>query len=245
MNEAGAAIRQDKCRIDLAECGLQRHQLSNSFMTDKTTLRHFGVPYYSQWGSPEWVKPIVEENTDPCGDPAWQRSGFTDADRYRFWAKRLCGLTCLESVLDYWDIAHGSRADLLDEALRHEVYRMREDGGVDGLIYRPFATWTEQAFGLQVEVLPEAGLEEIAARIDNETLTIISVSPEIRYPQVPNKERGGHLILLHGRDANGVWFHNPSGVAPYQSDAYLPFASVARFYAGRGLILTRPEVEVS
>ena len=117
---------------------------------------------------------------------------------------------------------------------------MREDGGVDGLIYRPFASWTEQAFGLQVEVLPEATLEEIAARIDSETLAIISVSPEIRRPDAPNAQRGGHLILLHGRDADGVWFHNPSGIAPYQSDVYMPFSTVARFYAGRGLTLTRP-----
>jgi hypothetical protein len=121
------------------------------------TIRHTGVPYYSQWGSPEWVQSIVEEDADPCDDPAWQRSGFTEQEHYRFWAQRLCGLTCLESALDFWGIEHAPRATLLDEALHHEVYRMREDGGVDGLIYRPFASWAEQAFGLQVEVLPEAG----------------------------------------------------------------------------------------
>src|ERR1700749_3551281 len=110
-------------------------------------VRNFGVPYYSQWGSPEWVARIAEQNLDPCEDPAWPRSGFTDPDRYRFWAHRLCGLTCLESALDFWGIAHPSRADMLDEALRHEVYRVREDGGVDGLTYRPFASWAEHAFG--------------------------------------------------------------------------------------------------
>jgi hypothetical protein len=203
------------------------------------TIRHTGVPYYSQWGSPEWVKPIVEQDADPCDDPAWQRSGFTEREPYRFWAKRLCGLTCLESALDFWGIGHTPRAALLDDALRHGVYRVREDGGVDGLIYRPFARWAEEAFGLQVEVLPEATLAEIAARIDSETLAIISVSPEIRWPDEPNSRRGGHLILLHGRDAGGVWFHNPSGIAPYQSDVYLPFETVGRFYAGRGLILRR------
>jgi len=203
------------------------------------TVRNTGVPYYSQWGSPEWVGPIVEEDADPCNDPAWQRSGFAEPERYRFWAQRLCGLTCLESALDFWGIAHAPRAVLLDEALRHDVYRMRADGGVDGLIYRPFAGWAEGAFGLQVEVWPEVALEQIAARIDHETLAIISVSPEIRYPDKANAERGGHLILLHGRDRDGVWFHNPSGVTPYQADAYLPFATVARFYAGRGLTLRR------
>jgi hypothetical protein len=204
------------------------------------TVRNSNVPYYSQWGSPEWVERIAEQNVDPCEDPAWRRSGFIDADRYRFWAQRLCGLTCLESALDFWGIAHASRADMLDEALRHDVYRMREDGGVDGLIYRPFAAWAQEAFGLQVEVWPEAKLVDLAACISDTTLAIVSVSPEIRRPAKANHERGGHLILLHGRDPEGVWFHNPSGVAPYQADAYLPFATMERFYAGRGMTLTRP-----
>ncbi|HEY1998402.1 C39 family peptidase [Paraburkholderia sp.] len=207
--------------------------------TKNHTVRHTGVPYYSQWGSPQWVRAIVEDDADPCADPTWQRTGFTEPDHYRFWAPRLCGLTCLESALDFWDIGHAPRACLLDEALRHEVYRMREDGGVDGLIYRPFAGWAQSAFGLQVEVLPEVGLEEIAGRIDADTLAIISVSPEIRRPDEPNAQRGGHLILLHGRDRDGIWFHNPSGVAPYQADVYLPFATVERFYAGRGMTLRR------
>ena len=76
------------------------------------TLRHAGVPYYSQWGSPEWVRHIVEQQGDPCDDPAWRRSGFDDPERYRFWAKRLCGLTCLESALDYWRIGHAPRAEM-------------------------------------------------------------------------------------------------------------------------------------
>jgi hypothetical protein len=207
--------------------------------TPTPTLRHTGVPYYTQWGSPAWVSAIVEQQADPCDDPDWRRSGFTEPARYRFWAGRLCGLTCLESALDYWHIDHAPRAALLDEALRHGVYRMRDDGGVDGLIYRPFADWVGDAFGLYVEVLPQVALEAIAARIDGETLAIASVSPEIRYPERPNQHQGGHLILLHGRDHGGVWFHNPSGVAPYQADAYLPFATMARFYAGRGMTLTR------
>ncbi|WP_027800046.1 C39 family peptidase [Paraburkholderia dilworthii] len=204
---------------------------------NEPTLRHAGVPYHTQWGSPEWVRHIVEQQGDPCDDPGWRKSGFSDPERYRFWAKRLCGLTCLESALDYWRIEHAPRAALLDEALRHGVYRVRDDGGVDGLIYRPFAAWVREAFGVRVDVLPQASLEEIAARLGPRTLAIVSVSPEIRYPERPNQRKGGHLILLHGRDANGVWFHNPSGIEPQQADVYLPFATIRRFYAGRGMML--------
>ena len=93
---------------------------------------------------------------------------------------------------------------------------------------------------MHVDVLPRIGIEEIAARIDADMCAIRSVSPEIRYPDRHNETRGGHLILLHGRDERGVWFHNPSGVAPFQANAWLPFDTVNRFYAGRGLTLTRP-----
>jgi hypothetical protein len=207
---------------------------------DESTVRNHGVPYFSQWGSPEWVARIAEDGVDPCGDPQWRRSGFAEAEAYRFWAPRLCGLACLESALDYWGIAHGTRADLLEAALRHGVYRMREDGGVDGLIYRPFADWVEAEFGVCVEVMTDEAIEDTAARVSSDTLAIVSVSAEIRRPERPNHERGGHLILLHGRGDGGVWFHNPSGVAPYQADAWLPYETVARFHARRGMALTRP-----
>jgi hypothetical protein len=202
-------------------------------------LRHHGVPYYSQWGSPEWVARIVEDDADPCDDPDWRASGFAQPGDYRFWAKRLCGLTCFESALDYWGIAHAPRAAMLEEALRHGCYRLREDGGVDGLIYRPFADWAESAYGVRVEVMTDEGIEASAARLGPDTLAIVSVSPEIRYPERDNARQGGHLILVHGRDDDGVWFHNPSGVAPYQADAWLPYATVTRFHARRGMALTR------
>jgi hypothetical protein len=99
----------------------------------------------------------------------------------------------------------------------------------------------QQAFGVRVDVLSEATLEEIASRLNSRTLAIVSVSPEIRYPERPNERRGGHLILLHGRDANGVWFHNPSGIGPQQADVYLQFATMTRFYAGRGMVLSVSE----
>ncbi len=67
----------------------------------------------------------------------------------------------------------------------------------------------KEAFGVRVDVLPQASIEEVAARLDARTLAIVSVSPEIRYPDEPNQRQGGHLVLLHGRDAGGVWFHNP------------------------------------
>jgi len=208
--------------------------------TPLVLLRHTQVPYYTQWGSADWVRRIVEDNVDPCDDDKWQHSGFTDPDRYRFWAKRLCGLTCLESALDYWGIGRPSRADLLDEALRHGVYRLRDDGGVDGLIYRPFAEWVGATFGVHVAIFAETSIEAMAEQLGATSVAMVSVSPEIRYPERANLNRGGHLVLLVGRDPSGVWFHNPSGIGNQQADVYLSYRHFERFYAQRGMVLTRP-----
>lgn len=204
-----------------------------------TVFRHRNVPYHTQWRSPELVADIVARRIDAADDPRWTETGFDDAAQYRFWSWKLCGLACLESALDHWGIAHAPRHALLQQALAHGVYRLREDGGVDGLIYRPFAAWVVEDFGVEIEVFGDHPLGEIAARLDAQTLAIASVSPEIRRPDQPNARRGGHLVLLHGRDAHGVWFHNPSGVPPQQSDVYLRYEVFERFYAQRGMTLRR------
>jgi len=204
-----------------------------------TLFRHQDVPYHSQWRSPELVAEIVARRIDACDDPRWQETGFEDSEHYRFWSWKLCGLACLESALDYWSIAHGSRLDLLQRALEYGVYRVRDDGGVDGLIYRPFATWLADDFDLQVEVFGDHTLGEITSQLDETTLAIASVSPEIRQPDAANERRGGHLVLLHGRSPQGVWFHNPSGVPPQQADVFLPYPVFSRFYAQRGMTLRR------
>jgi hypothetical protein len=202
-------------------------------------FRHLDVPYHSQWRSPELVAEILARRLDPCTDPRWTENGFADPEAYRFWSWKLCGLACLQSALDHWGIAHAPRGALLERALAHGVYRLREDGGVDGLIYRPFADWVAADFGLEVEVFGDHPLEALAQRLDAETLAIASVGPDIRQPDTPDPRRGGHLVLLHGRDAQGLWFHNPSGVPPQQSDIYLRHEVFERFYARRGMALRR------
>ena len=204
-----------------------------------TRYQHHAVPYHSQWRSPELVADIVNQRIDACDDPRWVENGFVDPQQYRFWSGKLCGLACLESALDYWRIPHPPRHALLLQALSYGVYRMRDDGGVDGLIYQPFANWLADQFDLQVDVFGLHALAEIATRLDADTLAMASVSPEIRAPETPNARRGGHLVLLHGYDAQGVWFHNPSGIPPHQADAYLSYEMFARFYAQRGMTLRR------
>jgi hypothetical protein len=203
-------------------------------------FRHIDVPYRSQWVGPEHATRIVQAQADPCLDPGWPAAGFAEADDYRFWSRRICGLACLQSMLAHWRRAPPNAFELLQGALAAGAYVHHPDGRVDGLLYAPFGRWVRAAFGLEVEVLPRTGIEALAACVGPGAMAIASVSSEIRFPDRPNSRRGGHLVLLHGRDARGVWFHNPSGVTGTQCDAYLAFAEFERFFAHRGMAVRLP-----
>lgn len=201
--------------------------------------RHADVPYFSQWSEPEFARGIVESKWDPCGDPRWRSSGFASERDYRFWSDRLCGLACFRSVLAYWGYDVPCTRELLDDALHHGAYALRPDGGVDGLTYAPFARWANAAFGLRVEVFPRSPIDELVRGISATSMAIASVSTEIRYPRRPNVRRGGHLVLVHGWDDEGLWMHNPSGVEGTQDNTHVSLRTFERFYANRGMLIAR------
>lgn len=204
-----------------------------------SSFRHASVPYFAQWASPEWVRPIVEDGADPCDDPEWTSTGFESADEYRFWARRMCGLACLESVLTYWGLLVPSRASMLRSAVKWGAYRQIGPDEVEGLVYAPFAEWVVCDFGLHARVLGRLPVTDLPALVDDDSFVIASVSPEIRYPDRPNLRTGGHLVLIHGSSSEGLRFHNPSGIPPHQSNACLDLPTFPRFYASRGIHLRR------
>ncbi len=200
-------------------------------------FRHPAVPYFSQWADPRFVHRIVEHREDPCLDQTWRTSGFDDPQRYRFWARRLCGLACLRSMLGYWQHHVPNASQLLDQAMHHHAYVVAADGSVGGLYYSRFAHWLLEAFGLVVRIYPRNDVSELINGIGPGSMAMASVSPEIRYPSRPNVHQGGHLVLLHGRDTHGIWFHNPSGITGTQADVYMPCAQFKRFFANRGMVI--------
>ena len=191
------------------------------------------VPYFSQWMSPDWVRPIVEDGADPCDDPRWPDAGFDTADEYRFWSRRICGLACFESVLTYWDIEVPTRAELVRSAVKWGAYRQVGPDEVEGLTYAPFAEWVGCDFGMDAEVHGRLPLTDVPALLDadDDSFVIASVSAEIRYPDRPNSRRGGHLVLIHAWDGTNLRFHNPSGIPPHQANAHLELPTFTRFYA--------------
>ncbi|MEV8453565.1 peptidase [Streptomyces sp. NPDC052095] len=201
-------------------------------------------PVRTQFASPSLVGPIVEEGLDPATDPAWAESGAASPAEYARWSGHLCGMTCLRMALG----AHApSLFALRDGALRHGAYTEDARGGIRGLIYAPFAEYAREAHGIDATVHRELAPEELPGLLDAGRVVMASVHYAIRYPERPAPGRGGHLVLLTSRtaDGRGVHFHNPSGTTAGTRTAELTLAGFARFFAGRGVSMemesARPE----
>lgn len=204
-------------------------------------FRHAHVPYRSQWGDPDLNLKIITRSIDPCDDPAWRTTGFADEDEYRFWSRRICGIACLESILDFLIIPHEDRKTMLLEAISYGAYVISGENSVNGLIYKPFCKWILARYRLKARIYENLSLTSVASELSPSCMVIASVSPEIASPLKPNKRQGGHLVLIHGADANQIWFHNPSGMPPFQCNANLQFEHAERFHARRGMFISFSE----
>ncbi|WP_083253960.1 C39 family peptidase [Pandoraea sp. ISTKB] len=203
-------------------------------------FRHKNVPYTSQWGRKELNEDIINNSIDPCDDVTWKNSGFNEKCDYKFWSRRICGIACLESILSYANIRFDNRRKLILRAINWGAYEVPRKGVVNGLIYEPFCRWISNEFDIKSEIYKNNDLLEIIDKISESHMIISSVSTEIRTPHLPNFRRGGHLILLHGIEGNDIYFHNPSGIPPFQQDAHLSVEHMERFHARRGIIIEIP-----
>ncbi|MFJ9677510.1 peptidase [Streptomyces sp. NPDC101194] len=194
------------------------------------------VPVHTQFASPELVGPIVEGGLDPATDPAWAESGATSPAEYARWSGHLCGMTCLRMAL-------GSGAPSLfalrDGALEYGAYTEDAEGVIRGLIYAPFAQYAREMHGLDATVHRHLSTQEILGLLDGGRTVMASVHYGIRHPLRPAPGRGGHLVLLTSRtaDGTGVHFHNPSGTTAGTRTAELALPEFERFFAGRGVSL--------
>ncbi|MDX3058401.1 peptidase [Streptomyces sp. NE06-03E] len=196
------------------------------------------TPVHTQFASTGLVEAIVEGGLDPAGDPRWADSGAVSPAEYARWAGHLCGMTCLRMAL-------GPGAPTLfalrDGALDYGAYTddTASGGVIKGLVYAPFARYASEVHGLDAVVhrhLSPAGILDL---LDEGRQVMASVHYGIRHPERPAPGRGGHLVLLTSRTADGagVHFHNPSGISAATRTADLPLPVFERFFAGRGVSL--------
>ncbi|MGW2229888.1 peptidase [Streptomyces formicae] len=193
-----------------------------------------GTPVHTQFASPELVAPIVYEDFDRAADPAWRTSGAATLDDYARWCGHLCGLTCYRMALGP---SSPSLFELRDGALKYGAYT-EDDGVIRGMVYAPFAEYARAEHGVDAEVHRHLTVEEIVELLDGGRQVIASVHYEIRRPHRPAPGRGGHLVLLTRRTAEGLLhFHNPSGIDADTRTAELPTDRFEPFFAGRGVSL--------
>jgi hypothetical protein len=82
-------------------------------------------------------------------------------------------------------------------------------------------------------------LDTITSVASPDTPVMASVHKWIRWPDRIPPQRGGHLVLVTGAAGALIRLHNPSGLpGASQRDAWVAVADFARFYAGRGLLIS-------
>ncbi|MEV0323854.1 peptidase [Streptomyces sp. NPDC050658] len=194
------------------------------------------VPSLTQFASPDLVERIVYGELDRAADPAWRESGAATLDDYARWCGHLCGLTCLKMALGP---SAPTLFELRDGALKYGAYTEdAADGTIRGLIYAPFADYVREEHGVNATVHRHLAVDEILALLDEGRSVLASVHYEIRRPHRPSPGRGGHLVLVTGRSADGgLHLHNPSGINAGTRTADLTPDAFEPFFAGRGVSL--------
>ncbi|MGW0789263.1 peptidase [Streptomyces sp. NPDC002911] len=200
------------------------------------TCRTCRTPVHTQFASPGLVEAIVEGGLDPAEDPRWADSGAASPAEYARWAGHLCGMTCLRMALG---TGAPSLFALRDGALKYDAYTEDADGVIKGLVYAPFARYVSEVHGLGAVVHRRLSLAAILDLLDQGRRVMASVHYGIRHPEQAAPGRGGHLVLLTSRTADGagVHLHNPSGTTAITRAADLPLPDFERFFAGRGVCL--------
>ncbi|MBV7248978.1 C39 family peptidase [Streptomyces sp. MW-W600-10] len=198
------------------------------------------VPVQTQFVTRELVGAIVEGGMDPAEDPGWAESGASSPAEYARWAGHLCGMTCLRMALG---ADAPSLFALRDGALKYGAYTQDMEGTIRGLVYAPFAEYVGEVHGREATVHRHLDVAEIPGLLDAGRTVLASVHYGIRHPERPAPGRGGHLVLVTARTADGlgVHFHNPSGTDAGTRAAVLPLTEFEQFFAGRGVSLAAAE----
>ncbi|MBO1331299.1 peptidase [Streptomyces sp. VRA16 Mangrove soil] len=196
-------------------------------------------PSHTQFASPDLVGPIVNDGFDRAADPAWRESGARTVADYARWCGHLCGATCLRMALGP---DAPSLFELRDGAVKFGAYTVDAEGEIRGMVYAPAVEYVREVHGVDASVHRELTVAGIGELLDAGRLVIASVHYAIRRPHDPAPGRGGHLVLVTGRTADGagLHFHNPSGTDAASRTADLPAARFAEFFAGRGMSLAVP-----
>ncbi|MBI3633784.1 MAG: C39 family peptidase [Candidatus Vogelbacteria bacterium] len=204
------------------------------------------APYISQFMSANLVEKYINDKPSLATDPRWEESGAKTIEEYQMWTWSDCGITCFKMILSAIDHKH-DKLTLVEIAKGAKKFGAFEDDPKmpSGLHYQEFCNYVTSKFDLSARPEPNLSLQQIKHEVSLGNFVIVSVNPNIRYPESPTPvTRGGHLILVVGyNDAKGgIYIHNPSGYQSNKSQnrALVTYTQFKKFFAGRGVIIEKP-----
>lgn len=196
-------------------------------------------PTITQYASADLIAAFAYEGRAHDDDPRWEEFGAPDFETYGRWCGHMCGIACLRMALLARTGDAPTMFELLDGARKYGAYTEDPDTGtIRGLIYAPFVQYVLDVHPLGAEVHPTLTVPGLLTLLDGGRLVMASVHKEIRRPENPAPGKGGHLVLITGRQGHTVHFRNPSGHTEQARTASLPVAEFAEFFGGRGVSLT-------
>jgi hypothetical protein len=200
------------------------------------------IPHRSQHASPERLLDVVAGRARLEDDPRWRESGARELGEYVRWARCGCGMACLQMILAAVGREPPPLVELGRRAIPYGAYEAEPPRGFGPLIYRGFVDFVTAEFGLRARVAAPLPLTELGDTVAGEEVVLASVSNEIRALAPAPERRGGHLVLVFDRSADGgsVCFHDPAGGPRRSSAVWLELATFERFYAERGIAVTLP-----
>lgn len=198
-------------------------------------------PYRAQYADRDRIGAFLDDPELLRDDARRGPFGFATADEYAHWAPRLCGIACLQMVLDHHALgAQRSVADLTTGAVAAGAY------GPAGWAYAPLVAYA-RTLGLAGAVRAPYSRAALVADLEAGRHPIVSVHPQVMRGEgaAPAAgERGGHLVLVlavdEEHDEPAVVVHNPNARTRGTQEAYAaPLAQFEAAFAGRGLVLWR------
>jgi hypothetical protein len=149
------------------------------------------VPFFSQWETPDMTTAVLADGAEVAlrRDPLWRGSGAETLDEYAVWAANICGMACLKMIL----ASRGEIVPTIELARRCTGYGgyVVNEGSIKGLIYAPFVSFVQEAFGLRAEVMTNVATADIPAILGRSRFFIASVSSSIRWPEREPHRRAG------------------------------------------------------
>ncbi|MDD5552216.1 MAG: C39 family peptidase [Candidatus Pacebacteria bacterium] len=199
-----------------------------------------GIPYFSQWESPELNDDILNKKKDAAEDKKWKNSGANSPEEYRLWSWHTCGITCFKMILADILGKEFKTINLAKKCAKYGGFRKKGEN-IEGLYYLPFCRFVRKEFKLKIEFVRWLSIKRIKRELSQDNYVIATVNPNIRdlESSIP-KKKGGHLVLVVGYDDKKkiLFLHNPSGFyKKSQEYAEISEKNFKRFFAKRGVVV--------